>query len=393
MFRRDLKLFLHCLCTAGWLLLVLAGLCAAAAAVIAPQADETGSPLKAAVVDNEDSVFSRILVRAVGQTEAVSSLLSVETMQEAEAMEALRAGECAAVILLPEGFVEDILRGREAGGTIVLSPALRTQSTLVAAAARFGETLLTAGQYGVFSGEHLLSARGASADAFAQYGESANTALLTEASDAFRRYFRIETLDYEGTGMTGDAHYASAWTAAVLFLASLIFVPLIGTDCTRPMLSRLRAAGVGDGAFFLWKWCFTAVLRFVLLCAAAAVLIPFGLMTGGWQTLCCFAAAAAFTSLLGICLTLCFGEGTAACVLFSVLGLFAIGGIVPRQMLPDLLARIGDLSPFGAARALLAPAFGAVDPTGIMAAILYAAAAILLIRRHMTRVRAGRSEV
>ncbi len=391
MYRRDLNLFLQCLRSAFVLLILLVTLCALAAGAIVRHVGEAYTPVHVAIVDNEDSVFSRILVRAVGKMEYISGLLLTERMREADAREALREGRCAAVIILPDGFTEDITHGRQTQGTIILSPAVQSQATLVASVARFGERMLMAGQYGVFCGERLLGAYRMPASAYDRYYAAANGVLLGEATGDTGRYFRVETVEYLDTAMTSEGYFALWWAVTVLFLCSLFFIPLFTADCTRPMLSRLAALGVRNVAFLRWKFLFAFLLRLFLLAVGVFLLCRLGIADMRAQDVGILAAVAAYITVIGASLTLCFGNAVTANIMFSVAGLFLCGGLVPRQLLPAWLVRLGEMTPFGAAGNLLAPVFGGRwDPIGICTAFLWCVGALLLMGVYLNRVRTGK---
>ena len=91
MFRRDLKRFLRCLIPS--LLLLCGSLLLGAGAVrLLVREGNLYRPVKIAVVDEEDSVTSRILIRSVRNLDAFSSVLEAETMTEEEADEAFGRG-------------------------------------------------------------------------------------------------------------------------------------------------------------------------------------------------------------------------------------------------------------------------------------------------------------
>ena len=64
----------------------------------------------------------------------------------------------------------------------------------------------------------------------------------------------------------------------------------------------------------------------------------------------------------------------------TVGGLLLCGGIVQRQLFPHFLLRIGDFTPFGGAKALIAPIFGApMDIPALIVALAYTVIAIFAI--------------
>ena len=392
MLKRDGKLFLRCLCSAALFLAVLSGLCFSAVMLLSGSG-RLYTPVKVAVVDNEDSITSRILVHAVGDSDFIEGLLEVEKMNEDEAMDALYSGGAAAVVILPRGFVDDIMRGRESKGRIIISAELASQRDIVESITKMGELLLLAGQNGVFSGECLLADHDISWDVRSEYYEKVNTELLHEAMTAKERYFVIEELDFCDTGMSETLYYAVCWIVMFLLLSSIFFIPLFKTDCTSPLLQRLAVHGVGAGGYLCHKLALTFFFRALTGLAALYIITRAGLTTFGIRGVLSLILTAAFITVIGAALTLCFGNGIASSFIAAVGGLVLCGGIVPRQLLPHSITVIGDLSPFGVAKTLLSPAMGASDavssPWVYICAVLYAATSILLLYSKLRRVRAG----
>ncbi|MBE6611217.1 MAG: ABC transporter permease, partial [Ruminococcaceae bacterium] len=314
-----------------------------------------------------------------------------ERMDETEAEDALASGRCAAVILLPEGFIHDISVGNEAKGIIRLSSAAASQPQIVEAVAKFGERILAAGQYGVFAGEHLIVRHRLGSDFRRAFLNETNLTLIDEAMDSGSRYFTFEVMEYLDTGMTPTAYFAMCWLLMLLFLISIFFIPLVTKDCDRGLLSRLTAGGITPARFVSSKLAILTVLRLILLTPTLILFAGLaGISINPWAILmtplCAF-----FVSLIGICLTLCTGDGITGNAIPAVLGLFLCGGLVPRQLLPGAVTFMGRFTPFGAAMALISPIFGAPpDIPGILCAMLYAALAAIFIRRRLIRILAGR---
>lgn len=393
MLKRDLRLFLRCLLPALCLTLVFALVCAGAAFAALKGAEELYTPVKAAVVDEEDSVLSRMLIRVAAGTDYISGLMDISRCGMDEAMEGLRAGDYAAVIVLPEGFTGDISRGEYSRGRILLSPAAASHSQVVGSAAAFGELLLAAGQYGVFSGEELIREYGLGSDFHSAFLTQVNTQLLREAMGAESAYFDMEVTDYAGSSMSSASYYAVSWLTLVLFLCSIFFTRLYTADLTRSMLCRLRAAGVRDRAFVWGKLLWPALFRLLLLVPAAALLSRFLPVTPGAGALLSCLAAVLAVSVTGAALGMGTGSGAAVNGIAAAAGLFLCGGIVPRQMLPDGVLLLGSLTPFGGVQALLAPLFGGgLAPWPAAAALIHTLAGLLWISRRLSGLRVGGEE-
>ena len=124
MLKRDIRLFLRCLLPATTLTAVFAAVCAVAALAAINNAKDVYTPVKAAVVDREDSVFNRMLIRTVAKTDYMAELLEITYCDMDEAMEGMESGDLSAVIVLPEGAFEGITSGIPTKGEIYLSSSV-----------------------------------------------------------------------------------------------------------------------------------------------------------------------------------------------------------------------------------------------------------------------------
>lgn len=389
MFRRDFKLFVKCILSGTAVFLMLAVIFGVAAGFIMKNSEDVYTPVKVAVVDGEDSLYSRIIVNMVKNLGYISDLLEITREKTDDPASLLEEGY-AAVITLPEGYISDILSAHVSGGEIIVSPALGAQREIVMSVARFGETLLAAGQNGTFSGLELIKEYGLPREVRSAYLDEVNLTLVNEAFNAHGKYVTTETLDYEGTGMSLTSYYAMCWLLFLSMMASIFFVALYTKDLTRPMLCRLCSCGVGIAEFWSWKLIFTFIFRFAFVLAAVFAMSRFGIAEFDLAAFVSVLFASLFATVFGVAVTVISHDGITVNLLVSAGGLLLCGGIVPRQLLPQFLLRMGDLTPFGAVKSLLAPAFGAsFDPVSLIAAVLYFAAALALIYVRTRRVTVG----
>ena len=391
MITRDIRLFLRCLLAASVLTAVFSAVSFGAALAGIRGAEKVYTPVKVAVVDAEDSVLSRMLIRAISGTDQISTLLEIENCDTVDAYSGLESGEYVAVIELPEHFLDDILVGAENRGRITLSAAAAAHGEIVESVASFGELLLAAGQYAVFSGEHIMSRYDTNVAFREAFLNDVNARLLTEAMSADSRYFVLEVTDYAGTGLSLPAHYAASWLAAVLMLCTVMFEKLYTADRNRAMLLRLRASGVSDGAFLIWK----ILLPFAFF---SAVLLLALLLLGRWleivwnlRSILCAALGGAVVSVSAAAAMIGARRGTSILLFGTLLSLFLCGGLVPCQMLGRWLLLAGDLTPLGAARGLLAPILGgAVSPVVLIGAVAWLIIGPVIVLLRLRAERGGR---
>ena len=393
MFRRDLKLFFRCLASALVSFAVLVAICLGAVFAIMHGNDNANALPKIVVVDNEDSNLSNMIFSLASNMDMVLDIMDPVFMTEEEAMVELEEGRCSAVVILHDGFTKDIMHGAEGHGTIIVPTALSAQADAVCEIAKFAETLLMAGQYGVFCGEEMID----EADLWSEYPDytyDSNIMLFGEAMSGSEDYFEIEVMDYHGTGMDTFSYYGMSWTIALLFLVALFFGSLFTEDLSRGMMTRLYSYGVNHFGFMLGKLITTFLFRAAIVSAAMIAMDKAGLTEIRWSAYPMALLAVLYITLIAAALSVCFGEGITSHVLNAVCGLFLCGGIVQRQLLPHFILEIGDLTPFGGAKALLEPMFGApVDGLTVFVAVMYAVIAVAAIYLKLKFTLEGRRAV
>ena len=162
MLQRDLKLFKRGLIPALLLTVLLAAALALAGFSVLRGASAGSAPVQVAVVDEEGGLVSRFCINLVSSQSYIASLMDVDRVSRKKALAGLEDGSYAAVIILPEGYTDQIMYGWEGEGEIILSNGAAASAEIVASVADLGERLLAAGQYGVFAGEEVVREAGLS---------------------------------------------------------------------------------------------------------------------------------------------------------------------------------------------------------------------------------------
>ena len=391
MLRRDGILFRRGVIPALVLSILLAAAAAGAGFSVTQSAGEGAPRAALVVVDEENTLYSRIAISTVESQSYIQSLLSVDTERsEAKALERLEAGECAAVIILPKGYVNDIMVGHEGKGRIILSEAAAASADIVASVALFGERLLAAGQYGVFAGQELIWKNGLGSDFEQQYLLKSNTELMNAALSFYDEAFTTETTPYDGTSLPLAGYYACAWLVLFFMLCGLFFTGLYLTDNKPAMLTRLYALGVKPSAFFRGKWLLPFLFRAVLGAGILFGLSRFLPLTLNPGPLLLFLLGTAFIShfVSAVCvLTADRSAGFGIVTALAAAGLFLMGGLVPRSMLSRSLVGIGRFSPSGLAASFFSPLFGGKADWLCVGAALLLAAALHLWTLRVLRLR------
>jgi ABC-2 type transport system permease protein len=393
MLKRDIRLFLHCLLPAMALTAVFAAVCAVAALAAINNSNDVYAPVKAAVVDRGDSVFNRMLIRAVSKTDYIAELLEISCCDMETAMEGMETGELSAVIVLPEGVFDGITSGVTTRGEIYLSPSVAAYADIVESVASFGELLLASGQYGVFSGEHLIWKYELGGQFHSEFLSEANALLLGDAIGANSSYFDVQVLDYAGTGMSVEAYYLTSWSVLLIALLPLFFVRLYTSDLKKSVLCRLRGLGIRDGAFLIGKLMYPALFQMVVLAASLCIAKKQIMPSISVATVLCAITGVVIAAMTCGFFMMLGHRGVPVLIVIALSGLLLCGGVIPRQMLPEALLAVGTITPYGAVQSLLMPLWGGqCNWLSCGMGIVYAGAAVAAACARLQYVRIGGDE-
>lgn len=390
MLQRDLVLMKRGLIPA----LLLTGLLAAALALagfsVLKGASEGSAPVQVAVVDEEGGLVSRFCINLVSSQSYVASLMDIDRVSRRRALAGMEDGTYAAVIILPEGYTDNIMYGHEGEGEILLSKGAAASAEIVASVADLGERLLAAGQYGVFAGEEVVWAAGLPSDVHNRFLDQSNLELLDKAVGLYDTGTQDTVLPYNGTGLSVEGYYAVTWLGLFLLVSGLFFTGLYTADNSRSLLTRLFSTGIRPADYLAGKVLYPLLFRlplFVLLLFGLSRLVPLSLSAGT-------VLAALFGVLLSACLisfsavALASRKGWAGLLIgIAAIGLFLCGGIVPRSFLPAWLTALGDYTPVGAVCSCLKPLFGSSLKSlawpSVLAGVFFAGLALFFALRHL----------
>ncbi len=390
MLQRDLKLFMRGLIPALLLTVLLAAALALAGFSVLRGASAGSAPVQVAVVDEEGGLVSRFCINLVSSQSYIASLMDVDRVSRKKALAGLEDGSYAAVIILPEGYTDQIMYGWEGEGEIILSNGAAASAEIVASVADLGERLLAAGQYGVFAGEEVVREAGLSDGVHGDFLDRSNVELLNAATGFYDTAFKDVVSTYNGTGLSVEGYYAATWLGLFLLVSGLFFTALYTADNSRSLLCRLFSEGIRPADYLSGKVLYPLLFKlplFALLLWGLSRLVPLKLTAGSLL-------GALLAVLLAACLisfsavALASRKGWAGLLLgITAVGLFFCGGLVPRSLLPAWLSALGDYTPLGAVCACLKPLFGgdpaAVLPKGLAVGAVYAGAALFFALRHL----------
>ena len=377
-----------------WLLVGLALLCLllplgvgrAAQSLLSQGVEFAGVTLAIAAPEGDDT--AELLERYMGGMEDIAQYCQVAAMGEDEALEALKAGEVTAVLILPGRFIQGVMYGENPDLRLIVDGDRPLESLLLLWVGQGASDILAAFQSGVYAVLDLYAQDPPPGLDWDRAMVEINLRYIALALDR-TGFFR--TQEVSATGALPIAlHYGLSLLAYFGLSAAPLLMPLY-TGGWLGFQRRLRCAGRGCGAGF-----FSAVA--VGAGALLLLLAPSLLLTGGGSPLALLGAAAlmaAFCSLFASLCCLAF-ESAAGCggaaLAISLLSLFLAGGVIPPVLLPNAVGRLAWLSPVGWLRQLASWPMGFDVPQSTWLCLALSSAAMAALSFALYRRRAERGE-
>lgn len=324
------------------------------------------------------------LEQYLGRMSDVRQYCQVEAMDQAEALAALEDGRAAAVLALPEDFIQAVQRGDNPDVRLIVDGSRPLESLLTFWVGQSAADLLAAVQAGVYE---VLAQWDAHPPAGLPRAQVVMEINLRYVQWVLQRQDLFET---EALLPTGALPIVLHYRLCLLWYLILAMAPLFAWSFQVPWLTfqrrlryALRSPLYGFSASLTACW---AVMAAVI----AAALVPLDLpLSGALKTALAggafFAVYAAFCSLASShdagCGSLSF--------LLTLAALALAGGIVPPVLLPQDLRRLEVLSPIAWMRDLAAEALGYGGGRSSVWTLLAAAAALAALSAwlYLRRIR------
>ena len=343
-------------------------------AVAAPEGDSTG----------------KMVEEYASMLEDVNQYCTFLSMNEAEAIEAMKNGEVTAVLILPEDFIAGILDGTNPDVRLLVPEDRPLESLLTLWVGQSATDLLAAVQAGIYGVLDFYSETDPDGFSYSQVMMDINMEYISWTLNR-QDMFRTETVTATQTLPVG-LHYG----LSLLIYCGFTAAPLFTAIYTRPnLVFRRRMRSLGKKSVFCWCCDVTActLLLFLLMAVPACLLLKTSIPSVLGMTL----AAALFCAVFGIlCCQLT--TNTAACgglsfflaLLFTAVG----GGILPPVLLPETLRNLSWLSPSSWLRMLLSLSAGYEADGRMLAAlavsvVLMSIVGLLLCKRRVMKQEAA----
>jgi len=336
-------------------------------------------PITIALVDEDDSIESRMLLNYLEGVEEYRRLIDFYQTDREQSQAMLSQGRANAEIVIPEGFMAGVMDGANPPFTVTLNADTPMRAAIIRMFTGVYADMLRIGQQGVYIALDAARDYG-SAEQQQEMFRAANMRFLAAI---LNRASVQESRELNPTGQSSAAiHYAAAAFVFLMLLGSSLFLDLWARAASRPVLLRLDAMGAGllkAGIFYLAGAAVpfgAACLLLVLGIGAANLILSFGLgmsvavILALFMLILCGAAFLTAVSRL-------FGQGPGGCVfvfLYGLICLFLSGGVLPPAYLAPALAAAGRLTPhYWLSRLLARGISGNIDAVALAGSAIFVA--------------------
>lgn len=104
----------------------------------------------------ENDILAKQVTSMLSSLESVKSICDLSYMSREECLEGMENGELLAALLVPEGFVQDIMSGVNTPVPVLLPENAGVESRIFKELADAGAQTLSAAQAGIYAGDEVL---------------------------------------------------------------------------------------------------------------------------------------------------------------------------------------------------------------------------------------------
>ena len=156
-------------------------------------------------------------------------------------------------------------------------------------------------------------------------------------------------------------HYVLHYTVLLLSLVDMLFFDFVRRSSERTLLCRMKSMGVSTCHILAGKLPFLIAVKGGLLAVILAGVGTLYSLSLSFVSVICAVGAVIFSSIVGVglcTLTVRSDTGPAIICALSFAGLFLSGGLIPYDMLPTNVTRVGEFSHIGMTSSLISGVFG-----------------------------------
>lgn len=300
-------------------------------------------PFQVALVDEERSFETRMIVRQFQEAKELSNVLTFVDVEKRVANEMLTKGEVVAILIVPNSFTKDLRIGRNTPLIVEIGSERSVEAMLFVEMMRSGTNLINASQTAINTTYEYLQDWGLSGD---RLQHKTNEAIVYFSLKLLKRG---ELIEQEMRSATGDYTWSEYYIASLLivlpFLGSIAIQPMVSLSRKNEVFKRLKSINIGALPLVMSTFYIFLVVGTIQLLILGGIVFFLGSMNR-WLDLILLMNIALFLSAYLSFFTIF--KGLSA-IFSTVVGgvLIVVGGLlIPLPLLPEWVQAFEGISPF-----------------------------------------------
>ena len=199
-------------------------------------------PISVAVIDKDDTIESRILIKQLEEIELIGRMYKVS---EEEAISLIDENKIAAAIIVPEGFVSSVVSGENKSISILGNAKKEEQAVIIKTLITGASNIVSSGQAVLYSYYKFVNETGIARDELNREFDALSQDIIMKSLDRNNVISEIKT--YPEDNLTATEYY-TAYLLALFLLFSAVpvsrFLLMERTSGVRSRLATTNAGGV-----------------------------------------------------------------------------------------------------------------------------------------------------
>ena len=206
-------------------------------------------PISVAVIDKDDTIESRILIKQLEEIELIGRMYKVS---EEEAISLIDENKIAAAIIVPEGFVSSVVSGENKSISILGNAKKEEQAVIIKTLITGASNIVSSGQAVLYSYYKFVNETGGIArDELNREFDALSQDIIMKSLDRNNVVSEIKT--YPEDNLTATEYYTASLLALFLLFSAVPISRFLLMERISGIRSRLATTNVGVGMILASK--------------------------------------------------------------------------------------------------------------------------------------------
>ncbi|NLI58346.1 MAG: ABC transporter permease [Clostridium sp.] len=197
-------------------------------------------PISVAVIDKDDTIESRILIKQLEEIELIGRMYKVS---EEEAISLIDENKIAAAIIVPEGFVSSVVSGENKSISILGNAKKEEQAVIIKTLITGASNIVSSGQAVLYSYYKFVNETGIARDELNREFDALSQDIIMKSLDRNNVISEIKT--YPEDNLTATEYYTASLLALFLLFSAVPVSRFLLMERTSGVRSRLATTNAG----------------------------------------------------------------------------------------------------------------------------------------------------